>query len=104
MNYGVFMRANYQDGLSLGSVTDGLVGSVFIKNVPRGYSEADIETLVLCNGLGFQFGQGLHQHVVLAEADFPSSYRFQTDVHFDGLFSGAIKELTKQRLARQKAA
>ena len=104
MKYGVFMRANYQDGLRLGNITDGLVGCVLIKDVPNGYTEADLETLVICNGLGFKFGNNLHDNVLLAEANFPSSCRFNTEVAFGGCVRGAIQELTKQRIARQKAA
>lgn len=104
MNFGIFIRANYQDGLKLGNVVDGLVGCVFIKDVTKGYTEADIETLVLCNGLGYKFGSNLHDNVVLREDKFPVGSRFKMDVHFDGLFLGAVKELTKQRLARQKVA
>jgi hypothetical protein len=100
MNYGIFMRANYQDGLKVGNITDGVVGSWLIKDVPNGYSVEDLETLMILQGQGFQFGDRLHELVILPEEDWPSTCRFQYDVTFNGCVRGMIQQLTKQRLVR----
>ena len=103
-NYGVFMRVNYQDGLKVGHITDGLVGSWLIKDVPNNYSIPELETLMILQGLGFEFGKNLHQLVLLPEDQWPVNSRFQHNVMFQGCVRGAIQALTKQRLARQRAA
>jgi len=103
--WGLFMRANYQDGLKLGDINSCLSGTALILQVPIAYNREDLETLTILQGIGIsQFGDNLHEYVILKESDFPvKNPRFHYTWDLECMVRGATKQLTKQRLARKAA-
>ncbi len=86
MNYGIFMRVNYQDALRVGHINSGLVGSCLIKDVPTAYKTEDVRTFIIMQAprLGATaFGDKLHNFVLLPESEWPSgTFRFPVEVFF----------------------